>query len=133
MTDFKAIASSLEERGFCVVPEFLSREEIDFLEVEDVMETPEVGPGDLVLTRPQRITRDAGDRGSAHCCFVMHLRSGNADRLASGGRQSHAFYDGATRAPEPVEFPGFSTHPGKPLRHHSGGHRADPDWRARVA
>ena len=31
MTDFKAIASSLEERGFCVVPEFLSREEIDFL------------------------------------------------------------------------------------------------------
>ncbi len=50
MTDFKAIASSLEERSFCVVPEFLSREEIDFLEVEDVMETPEVGPGDLVLT-----------------------------------------------------------------------------------
>ena len=31
MTDFKAIASSLEERGFCVVPEFLSRDEIDFL------------------------------------------------------------------------------------------------------
>jgi len=31
MTDFKAIASSLEERGFCVIPEFLSREEIDFL------------------------------------------------------------------------------------------------------
>ena len=34
MTDFKAIASSLEERGFCVVPEFLSREEIDFLVAE---------------------------------------------------------------------------------------------------
>ena len=31
MTDFKAIASSLEERGFCIVPEFLSRDEIDFL------------------------------------------------------------------------------------------------------
>ena len=31
MTDFKAIAASLEERGFCVIPEFLSREEIDFL------------------------------------------------------------------------------------------------------
>ena len=31
MTDIKAIASSLEERGFCVVPEFLSRDEIDFL------------------------------------------------------------------------------------------------------
>ena len=31
MTDFKAIASSLDKRGFCVVPEFLSRDEIDFL------------------------------------------------------------------------------------------------------
>ena len=30
MTDFRAIAASLDERGFCVVPEFLSREEIDF-------------------------------------------------------------------------------------------------------
>ena len=28
MTDFKAIASSLEERGFRVIPEFLSRDEI---------------------------------------------------------------------------------------------------------
>ena len=34
MTDFKTIAASLEERGFCVVPEFLSREEIDFLVAE---------------------------------------------------------------------------------------------------
>ena len=31
MTDFTAIASSLEERGFCVIPEFLSHEAIDFL------------------------------------------------------------------------------------------------------
>ena len=36
---FKAIASSLEEQGFCVVPEFLSREEIDFL-VEDFEASP---------------------------------------------------------------------------------------------
>ena len=34
MTDFRAIAASLDERGFCVVPEFLSREEIDFLLAE---------------------------------------------------------------------------------------------------
>ena len=34
MTDFKAIASSLEERGFCVIPEFFSCEEIDFLVAE---------------------------------------------------------------------------------------------------
>ena len=34
MTDFKAIASSLKERGFCVIPEFLSCDEIDFLAEE---------------------------------------------------------------------------------------------------
>jgi hypothetical protein len=34
MTDFKTIASSLEERGFCVIPEFLSHEEINFLVAE---------------------------------------------------------------------------------------------------
>ena len=34
MTDYKAIAAALDERGFCVVPEFLSREEIDFLVAE---------------------------------------------------------------------------------------------------
>ena len=34
MTDLKAITAALDERGFCVVPEFLSRDEIDFLEAE---------------------------------------------------------------------------------------------------
>ena len=34
MTDFKAIAASLDERGFCVIPEFLSHEEINFLVAE---------------------------------------------------------------------------------------------------
>ena len=34
MTDFKAIAAALDERGFCVVPEFPSRDEIDFLVAE---------------------------------------------------------------------------------------------------
>ena len=33
-----------------------------------------------------------------------------------------------TRTPESVGFPGFSIHPGKRLRHHFAGHRADPDW-----
>ena len=46
MTDFKAIASSLDERGFCVVPEFLSRDEIDFL-VEEFDASPD-------YTRPHR-------------------------------------------------------------------------------
>ena len=31
MTDSKTIAFSLDERRFCVIPEFLSRDEIDFL------------------------------------------------------------------------------------------------------
>ena len=43
MTDFKAISSSLEERGFCVIPEFLSREEIDFL-VEEFDACPDYSP-----------------------------------------------------------------------------------------
>ena len=43
MTDFKTIAASLEERGFCVIPEFLSREEIDFL-VEEFDACPDYSP-----------------------------------------------------------------------------------------
>ena len=43
MTDFKAITSSLEERGFCVIPEFLSRDEIDFL-VEEFDACPDYSP-----------------------------------------------------------------------------------------
>ena len=43
MTDFKTIACALDERGFCVVPEFLSREEIDFL-VEEFDASPDYSP-----------------------------------------------------------------------------------------
>ena len=43
MTDFKAIAASLEARGFCVIPEFLSREEIAFL-VEEFDASPDYSP-----------------------------------------------------------------------------------------
>ncbi len=43
MTDFKAITSSLEERGFCVIPEFLSRDEIDLL-VEEFDACPDYSP-----------------------------------------------------------------------------------------
>ena len=43
MTDFKAIAASLEERGFCVIPEFMSRDEIDFL-VENSMQAQTIPP-----------------------------------------------------------------------------------------
>ena len=44
MTDFKAIASSLEERGFCVIPEFLSRDEIDFLVADFEASTAQPDP-----------------------------------------------------------------------------------------
>ena len=98
------------------------------LEIEDVMETPEVGPGDLLLLMPQHHPRDADDRGSAPRGVAAHLRSGHANRLASGGRQSHACKNERPRSAESVGFPGFSIHPGKRLRHHLGGHRADPDW-----
>ncbi len=50
MTDFKAIALSLEERGFCVVPEFLSREEIDFL-VAEFEASPGYGPKSTATAR----------------------------------------------------------------------------------
>ena len=98
------------------------------LEIEDVMETPEVGSGRPAAAVPQHDTRDADDRRSAPRGFVTHVRSGDANRLASGGRQSYACKNEPTRKAESVGFPGFSIHPGKRLRHHFGGHRADPDW-----
>ena len=57
MTDFKAISSSLEERGFCVIPEFLSREEIDFL-VEEFDACPDYAPA----PRTKHAARHLGDK-----------------------------------------------------------------------
>ena len=50
MIDFKAIASSLEERGFCVIPEFLSREEIDFF-VAEFEASLDYGPESMATSR----------------------------------------------------------------------------------
>ena len=57
MTDFKAISASLEERGFCVIPEFLSREEIDFL-VEEFDACPDSEPA----PRTKHGARHLGDQ-----------------------------------------------------------------------
>ena len=57
MTDFHAIASALEERGFCVVPDFLSRDEIDFL-VEEFDACPDYAP----VTKTKHAARHLGDR-----------------------------------------------------------------------
>ena len=55
MTDFTAIAASLDERGFCVIPEFLSREEIDFL-VEEFDASPD-------YSQPTKTTHAASHLG----------------------------------------------------------------------
>ena len=57
MTDFKAIPSSLEERGFCVIPEFLNRDEIDFL-VADFDASPDYSP----QIRTKHAARHLGDQ-----------------------------------------------------------------------
>ena len=57
MSDYKAIAASLDERGFCVVPEFLSRDEIDFL-VEEFDASPDYAPA----PRTRHAARHLGDK-----------------------------------------------------------------------
>ena len=57
MTDFKAIAASLEARGFCVIPKFLSRDEIDFL-VEEFDASPDYSPP----TKNKHAARHLGDK-----------------------------------------------------------------------
>ena len=57
MTDFKAIAASLEARGFCVIPEFLSREEIAFL-VEEFDACPDYAHA----PRTKHAARHLGDQ-----------------------------------------------------------------------
>ena len=57
MTDFNAIASSLDERGFCVVPEFLSREEIDFL-----VEEFDASPDYAAVAKNQHAARHLSDK-----------------------------------------------------------------------
>ena len=57
MTDYEAIASSLEERGFCVIPEFLSRDEIDFL-VAEFDASPDYSPP----TKTKHAAQHLGDK-----------------------------------------------------------------------
>ena len=57
MTDFQAISAALEERGFCVVPDFLSRAEIDFL-VEEFDACPDYSPP----PKDKRASRLRGDQ-----------------------------------------------------------------------
>ena len=68
MTDFKAIACALDERGFCVVPEFLSRDEIDFL-VAEFDASPDYSPP----TKTKHAAQHLGDKpvaGQTELCVL---------------------------------------------------------------
>ena len=93
------------------------------LEMGDVMETPEVGPSDLLLLCLNTIhaTQTTDDRRLA-----VSLRTCDPETpIDIGWPVVPHLDDEKSRRPQQVEFPGFSTRPGTRLRHHSGGHRAD--------
>ena len=103
------------------------------------METPEVGPGDLLLLRVNTIhaTQMTDDRRLA-----VSLRTCDPEtpidwhRVVGSPTPRMMQYLGGFKGrtgPNKLFFPVFQAHPGERLRHHSGGHRADPHWRARVA
>ena len=94
MTDFKAIASSLEERGFCVVPEFLSRDEIDFL-VEEFDASPDYSP----QTKNKHNTRHLGDKPVAGQTGALRSNAmGRKDTFQRIGPRMEAFAQGITGA-----------------------------------
>ena len=94
MTDFKAIASSLEERGFCVVLEFLSRDEIDFL-VEEFDASPDYSP----QTKNMHNTRHLGDKPVAGQTGALRSNAmGRKETFQRIGPRIEAFAQGITGA-----------------------------------
>ena len=94
MTDFKVIASSLEERGFCVVPEFLSREEIDFL-VADF----EASPDYSYPTKTKHAARHPGDKPDAAQTGVLRANAtGRREAFQRIGPRMEEFAQGVTGA-----------------------------------
>lgn len=88
MTDFKAIAASLEERGFCVVPEFLSRDEIDFLVAEsaDAGNRSFLSPGSRSVFR-DRVQSDASQLLDSVGQAVPHRGRTARHSLGSAARE----------------------------------------------
>ena len=94
MTDFKAIAASLEERGFCVIPEFLSREEIDFL-VEEFDACPDYAPA----PRTKHAARHLGDKPVAGQTGALRSTAmGRKETFQSIRPRMEAFAQGLTGA-----------------------------------
>ena len=94
MTDFKAIAASLDERGFCDVPEFLSRDEIDFL-VEEFDACPDYAPA----PRTRHATRHLGDKPVAGQTGALRSTAmGRRETFQGLGPRMEEFAQGVTGA-----------------------------------
>ena len=94
MTDFKAIASSLDERGFCVVPEFLGRDEIDFL-VEEFDACPDYSPP----TKNKHAARHLGDKPVAGQRGALRSTAmGRKETFQGLGPRMEEFAQGVTGA-----------------------------------
>ena len=94
MTDFHAIASALEERGFCVVPDFLSRSEIDFL-VEEFDACPDSEPA----PRTKHGARHLGDQPVATAAGALRTTAVGRKETFQGIRpRMEAFAQGLTGA-----------------------------------
>ena len=94
MTDFKAIAASLEERAFCVIPEFLSREEIDFL-VAEFDASPDYSPP----TKTKHAARHLGDKPVAGQTGALRANAtGRKETFQRIGPRIEAFAQGVTGA-----------------------------------
>ena len=94
MTDFQAIASSLEERGFCVIPEFLSRDEIDFL-VEEFDASPDYSP----QNKNKHAARHLGDQPVAGQTGALRSNAmGKKETFQKMRPRMEAFAQGITGA-----------------------------------
>ena len=92
--DFKAIATALDKRGFCVVPEFLSRDEIDFL-VAQFDASPDYSPP----TKTRHAERHLGDKPVAGQTGALRATAmGRRETFQGIGPQIEEFARGVTGA-----------------------------------
>ena len=94
MTDFKAIAAALDERGFCVIPEFLSRDEIDFL-VAEFDASPDYSPS----TKTKHAAQHLGDKPVAGQTGALRANAmGRRETFQRIGPRMETFAQGVTGA-----------------------------------
>ena len=94
MTDFKAIAASLDERGFCVIPEFLSREKIDFL-VAEFDASPDYSPP----SKTKHAAQHLGDKPVAGQTGALRANAmGRKETFQRIGPRMEEFAQGVTGA-----------------------------------